>query len=77
MQMDVEEFAEFCEIAVEKDKEDRIREEWVAQLPFMSLQMLQYQSFNDYKDNRLGKNIDTRPAEEIIKEIEELHRKEV
>ena len=75
MSMDMVEFEEFVGIAIEKDKEDRFRQEWIVQLPYMSLQMLQYKSFEDYRDDRLGKNIDTRPAEVIIREIEELHRK--
>ena len=59
--------------AIEKDYDDRLFEQWVIQLPIMSLQMVDYISFEDYKDKVTGKNIDLRSNEEIIAEIRALH----
>lgn len=58
-----------------KQKEEELKEEWLSIYPFMCMKMLKFMSFKDYSEQRQGKNIDLRPAEEIIKEIEELHRK--
>ena len=38
--------------------------------------MIKNISYSEYREKSLGLNIDMRPAETIIAEIEELHRKE-
>lgn len=66
------EFIEFINKAREKDLEDKLYMQWCAMLP----QMNKYMPFKEFSDIMTGANIDTRPAEVIIKEIEDLHRKE-
>lgn len=71
--MSVSEFCEFCELAYQKDQEDSFRAEWVQLLPWMSMKTFKYLSFEEYVNKRTGKNIDMRPTEAIIAEIEALH----
>ena len=73
--MDPDTFIEMIEIALEKEREERAHKQWSAMLPFMSLGMLEYISFEEYIEKLSGKNVDMRPASEIIAEIEELHQK--
>lgn len=77
MKMDLETFCRFISIGREKEIEERLHAQWVSMLPLMSLQQLKYIPFDEYKDQCLGKNIDYRPAEEIIKELEDLHGKKL
>lgn len=46
--------------------------QWVAYLPHMTKE--NFVSFHDYLDQVTGKNIDTRPAEVILKELDELEK---
>lgn len=70
--MEVLDFLFFLQKAREKELEEQIRQQWVIQLPHMTKES--YISFDDYFDKVTGRNIDTRPANAIIKEIEELHK---
>lgn len=70
--MEVLDFLLFLQKAREKELEEQIRQQWTIQLPHMTKE--NYISFNDYFDRVTGRNIDTRPADAIIKEIEELHK---
>ena len=49
--------------AIEKDREERIFQQWVAQLPWMDRD--NFISFADYKDRVTGANIDRRSVAEI------------
>lgn len=51
----------------------RVRDEWVALLPWMKMERLTLTQFGDYFDERTGRNIDRRPADQIIAELEKLH----
>lgn len=75
LQMDTDTFIEMLEIALEDERKERAHRQWSAMLPFMSLGMLEYISFQEYFEKLSGKNVDLRPASEIIAEIEELHQK--
>lgn len=68
--MDITEFAEFVKFAKEKDREDRLFQQWCAMLP----QMAEYKAFEDFRDILTGANLDLRPATVIIAEIEALHK---
>ncbi len=70
--MDLAEFIEFVNLARKKEEEDRLHREWCAMYP----RFKKHISFGEYVDMVTGRNIDTRPASVIMKEIEELHRKE-
>ena len=52
---------------------ERVRDEWVALLPWMKMERLTLTQFVDYLDQRTGRNIDRRAAEQIIAELEKLH----
>lgn len=58
----------------EENERDRLREEWLVQLPYMALKLLKNTSFEDYAALRMSGNIDTRPTEEILAEVEEVRR---
>lgn len=73
LNMDVEMFLDFLKVAKEKETEERLHAQWVTMLPAMSKQELKYIPFSDYVDQCTGRNIDRRPAEEIIAELEALH----
>ena len=58
---------------MEKDREDRIFQQWVAQLPVMAYSG-QHISFADYKDRVTGANIDRRPTAEIELELDAIEK---
>ena len=66
-------FSVFGESEAEKIQEEKIRQQWIAVLPFMHLKQLKYMSFKDYYEACTGANIDWRPAKEIIQEILDAH----
>lgn len=70
--MQLDEFVEFLILAINREKKDMIRSEYLALLPFMALRG-KYMPFQDFFDKVTGANIDWRPAEEIIAEIDRAH----
>lgn len=60
--------------AKEENERHRLREEWLAQLPFMALKMLKFTDFESYAGQRMSTSIDTRPANEILDEVEAVRR---
>lgn len=58
--------------AMEKEQDVRIFLQWAVQLPFMDPQ--HPVPYRDYKDRVTGKNLDLRPAREIIDELVEVER---
>lgn len=58
---------------MEKDREERIFQQWVAQLPAMAISG-KHVSFVDYKNKVTGANIDRRSTAEILAELDELER---
>ena len=54
--------------AMEQERDDRIFQQWVAQLPWMSRE--NFVSFADYKDRVTGANIDRRSVAEIMKDLD-------
>lgn len=59
--------------AIEKETEERIFAQWAAQLPVMALTG-EAVSFADYRDRMTGANIDKRPTDVIIAEIDEIEK---
>ena len=57
---------------MEKEREARFFQQWVAQLPYMSEKT--FVSFADYKDKLTGANIDRRSVAEIMAELDEVER---
>lgn len=62
-----------CQKAVEKDKDDRIFLQWIAQLPAMALAG-NAMSLQEYKDQVTGANIDSRPTSVILAELDEVEK---
>ena len=60
--------------AREKRQEDRLFQQWVAQLPLMAFTG-EVTSFADYKSRATGGNLDLRPTAEILAELDEVEKK--
>jgi hypothetical protein len=58
--------------AMEQERDDRIFQQWVSQLPWMGRE--NFVSFADYKDRVTGANIDRRSVAEIIKDLDEVEQ---
>ena len=59
--------------ALEQERDDRIFQQWVAQLPVMAYTGVNV-SFADYKDKVTGANIDRRSTAEILAEVDDVER---
>lgn len=59
--------------ALEKDRDERLFQQWTAQLPIMAFTG-EVESFAAYKDRVTGANIDRRPAAAINRELDEVER---
>ena len=73
-EMKFEEFIEFIVLAINKDKEDKIRGEYLALLPVLAFRG-QYMTFDKFYEKMTGADIDWRSSEEILKEAEEIQEK--
>lgn len=73
LQTDLELGLALIDKAIEKSKEDRLFQQWTAQLPIMAITG-EVESFPAYKDRVTGANIDRRSAAEINAEIDEVER---
>lgn len=71
LQLDVTAGLELIAKAMEKERDDRIFQQWVVQLPIMAY-FEKFVSFADYKDRVTGANIDRRSAAEIMRELDEV-----
>lgn len=71
--MDLRLFIELLTKALEKSKEEQLFQQWCVQLPLMATAG-KYTSFEEYRDKMLGKNIDKRSKEELLREIEEIEK---
>lgn len=71
--LDLETGLELILKAKQEERDRRIFEQWVAQLPFMAF-VEQPMSFEDYRDMVTGANIDTRPTSEILAELDEIEK---
>ena len=69
--LEIEEFIKFCNLAKKKEEEDRLHSQWCAMLPPFAKDI----DVEEFRDIATGANIDMRPANEIIEEIEEIHRR--
>lgn len=58
---------------MEKDRDERLFQQWTAQLPLMGMTGV-YESFTAYKERVTGANIDRRSVAEIEAELEEVER---
>ncbi len=58
--------------AMEQERDDRLFQQWVVQLPLMGQE--NFVSFADYKDRVTGANIDRRSTAEILAELDEVEK---
>lgn len=72
MHLDIDSAMRIISKAIEKEKENRFFLQWLVQLPNMTKET--YMSFESYMDQVTGRNIDTRPVSECMKEIEEIKK---
>lgn len=64
-----------CELiikALEDESRELLRREWLALLPVMVLNQ-NYMTFDEYYEISTGKNVDMRPVDVIIAEIDRKH----
>jgi len=73
-EMKFDEFIEFIVLAINKEKEDRIRGEYLALLPSLA-QSGHYMTFDAFYEKMTGADIDWRSSEEILREAEEIQEK--
>ena len=73
MQLDALTGLELILKAKTEERDARIFQQWVAQLPVMAMTGKSV-SFAEYKDRVTGANIDTRPTSEILAELDELEK---
>lgn len=59
--------------AVEKDLDERLFQQWTAQLPIMALTG-EVEGFADYKNRVTGANIDRRRTADILRELDDVER---
>ena len=70
--LDIGQTLKLLNMAVEEEAKDRYRSEWTALLPVMVFAN-HYMTFEQYYETCTGKNIDNRPVDEIIAEIDRKH----
>lgn len=58
--------------AKEEIEKEQIRAQWTAMLPMMSANILKYMTWEDYYDQASGRDIDLRPASEILAEVQQI-----
>lgn len=73
MALDIETGLRLILKAQEKERDERIFRQWVAQLPIMAVAD-NVISFDDYRDRVTGANIDFRPADDIMEELDEVEK---
>lgn len=70
-QFDIKTIISVIKTAREKEIEEWYHREWCAFLPHMDNKP----SFQEYLDQRTGRNIDLRSTDEILADVEEVRRK--
>lgn len=71
--MQVDEFIEFVSLAIENENKEKVERQYLALLPLFCLRG-KYMTFDKFYEQMTGANIDWRPADEIIQEIQEKHK---
>lgn len=69
-----EQFLKLLLLALEEERKQSFREEWLALIPTMVITG-HYMKFEEYYDTVTLKNVDMRPTEVIMAEIDEAHEK--
>lgn len=74
-EMQIDEFFEFLTLAIKNDKKEKAYLQYITLLPLL-IRADKYMSFDNFFDEMTGANIDWRPADEILREAEEIQRKQ-
>ncbi len=61
----------YCRQILDEVQNERLYAQWLAYLP-MLIQSNKFMSFSQFKEEITGANIDMRPAEDILAEVEEI-----
>ena len=72
LQLDADTGCDLILKAQEQERDDRIFQQWVVQLPLMSQE--NFVSYADYNDKVTGANIDRRSTAEILAELDEVEK---
>lgn len=68
------ELADLLRIITAKNNEEKAFRQWLAVLPVMWSGMSKFIEFEDFRARLTGEDIDTRPASEILAEVEEIRQ---
>lgn len=71
MQTDLDLGLALIDKALEKDRDERLFQQWTAQLPIMAITG-EVEGFADYKNRVTGANIDRRTTAEILRELDDV-----
>lgn len=66
--------SDLLRIITDKNGEEKAFRQWLAVLPVMWSGMSKFIEFEDFRARLTGEDIDTRPASEILAEVEEIRR---
>lgn len=72
-EMQFDEFIDFLILAINNDKKEKTYLLYLAMLPTL-MKVGKYMPFEEFYDSMTGANIDWRPADEIIKEAEQIQK---
>lgn len=72
LNLDFEVGSDLIRKACEETRNDKIFLQWAIQLPYMDKQS--FVTFSDYKARITGENIDMRPADVILAELDEIEK---
>lgn len=68
------ELSNLLRIITAKNNEEKAFRQWLAVLPVMWSGAAKFIEFEDFRARLTGEDIDTRPASEILAEVEEIRR---
>lgn len=75
LHLDFSDFFELLKVACDKTKEEQARNQWLCLYPWMVMKHVKTMSAEEYIDQATGRNIDNRPVEVIMKDIEEARKR--
>ena len=70
--LSVEQFVKLILTALDEESKEKYRQEWLSLLPCMIFTS-HYMTFDQYYETVTGRNIDLRPVDDIIAEIDRKH----
>lgn len=73
MQTDLDLGLALIDKAIENDRDERLFQQWTAQLPIMALTG-EVEGFADYKNRVTGANIDRRSTADILRELDDVEK---